>query len=274
MDKARNQERTRQRREHAIPTQGNVTQIKIQFHEERNFLLYLARTRSSRRQESGSIRTSNYAAVYTPPTNNNKPFYGPCLIWRHTLDTDGYGVLQKNGKSHKAHRVAYELSRGSIPRGKLILHLCDRRSCIQPAHLYAGTPQENTDDRRARFDQEGYWASIERFLHKDSPHIDGLKHYWDEPQSTQLTLLPPKRHKCKYTIPAGIIKLCQTCFNSEPHIFSTLEVPRFLEEESKYREYVREVLDERIVGRGPGDEPLNFIPKYRRIVAMHSLSEF
>ena len=166
------------------------------------------------------------------------------------------------------------MSRGSIPQSKLILHLCDRRSCIQPAHLYAGTPQQNTDDRRARFDPEGYWASIEKFLHENAPHTDGLKHFWDEPLSTQLTLLPPKPHKCKYTIPAGIISLCQTCFKPEPHVFSDLRIPDYQAEESQYRCQVREYLDERIVGRGPGDEPLNFIPACRRIVGMHAFIQF
>ena len=42
------------------------------------------------------------------------------------------------------------MTRGEIPEGKLILHLCHRRSCVQPAHLYAGTQKQNTEDRKVR----------------------------------------------------------------------------------------------------------------------------
>ena len=76
----------------------------------------------------------------------------------------GYGTLRMGGRTSKAHRVAYEMSRGTIPERKLILHLCHRRSCIQPAHLYAGTRKQNAEDRLARLTEEGRWAAPARFL--------------------------------------------------------------------------------------------------------------
>ena len=76
-------------------------------HPERANLLYLTKSGiPNQRRPAGPITQSDYAAVYTPPTNNPIPFYGPCLIWRHRLDADGYGTLRLDGRILKARRNA------------------------------------------------------------------------------------------------------------------------------------------------------------------------
>jgi hypothetical protein len=45
-----------------------------------------------------------------------------------------------------AHRVAYELSKGSIPDDLLVRHTCHNTLCCNPAHLVVGTVQDNSDD--------------------------------------------------------------------------------------------------------------------------------
>ena len=242
------------------------------YRQERDFLLYVAQSHPTRkyRNQAHLLQPSNYAAVYTPAANNPIPSAGPCLIWRHGLSESGYGKMQWEDNTDLAHRVAYRITRGEIPAETGVLHLCHRRSCIQPSHLYAGTPKDNQEDKEARFTKKVPRLPIDRSFNKyDLLVKDGMKHYWDEPVQIQPSFMPPE-HKCAYTIPAGIIDLCQICFKPKPHQLGELKGVDFLGQEAQNRADVRAGLDECCVGRGPQSPPLNFVPKYTRIVVEHT----
>jgi hypothetical protein len=67
-----------------------------------------------------------------------------CWNWTASKNTQGYGGFKLNGKVKKAHRVAYELTRGHIPDGLVLDHLCRNHSCVNPDHLEPVTHRENT----------------------------------------------------------------------------------------------------------------------------------
>ena len=69
-----------------------------------------------------------------------------CWEWQGARRPDGYGVFKIDKKTVQAHRQAFELTNGKIPKGKLILHRCDNRPCCNPNHLFMGTYADNTTD--------------------------------------------------------------------------------------------------------------------------------
>lgn len=69
-----------------------------------------------------------------------------CWEWQGTKTAAGYGVVHWHSKRLYAHRVSYELHYGKISPKDHILHRCDNPGCVNPGHLFLGTPLANTHD--------------------------------------------------------------------------------------------------------------------------------
>ena len=72
-----------------------------------------------------------------------------CWIWTGAKTKNGYGVFQKGRRGellYKAHRFSFEIHKGEIPTGMIIMHQCDNKICVNPDHLTAGNHSQNLKD--------------------------------------------------------------------------------------------------------------------------------
>ena len=81
-----------------------------------------------------------------------------CWFW--IAAKSRYGQFWINRKQKTAHRVAYEHFYGWIQENLNVNHICDNPPCVNPEHLWQGTPNEGSKDmvkkgRQAKGENQG-----------------------------------------------------------------------------------------------------------------------
>jgi hypothetical protein len=96
-----------------------------------------------------------------------------CYEWMGSRNANNYGLVRVDGKQRFAHRVAWEIANGPIPKGMVVRHACDNPPCVKTVadskhpsgHLLVGTTGDNNRDR---FERKGYVRGTQHWAAKVS----------------------------------------------------------------------------------------------------------
>lgn len=120
--------------------------------------------------QRGHATADNLKPMRAAPVINKKPvldrFFSmvektdTCWNWTGAL-INGYGSIGVDGRTRRAHRVAYELLVGPTDNSLVLHHTCGNRRCVNPAHLQEITYQDNNAEMLERRQYKKRIAELE-----------------------------------------------------------------------------------------------------------------
>lgn len=96
-----------------------------------------------------------------------------------------------------AHRAAFIVFNGQIPKGMCVLHRCDNRPCINPQHLFIGTQLDNVADMISK-GRSKFLGRIRRYTSGKGMRYqqnESSKAYYVKNKETILKKLKEKRNE-------------------------------------------------------------------------------
>lgn len=116
-------------------------------------------TEPSQHGHHSPINMSTLSLRFWKRVNKGSP--DECWPWQGPAGNNGYGKTSVKKRSISAHRAAYQLTYGDIPKGLCVLHRCDVKLCCNPKHLFLGTRKDNSQDcflKGRTLKGEKHWA--------------------------------------------------------------------------------------------------------------------
>jgi predicted XRE-type DNA-binding protein len=108
--------------------------------------------------------------------------FDKCWNWQAGYYSSGYGAFSLKGKNHRAHRIAWEFTYGSIPQDMYVCHHCDNPGCCNPNHLFLGSQSDNMKDRMIKKPNKGEENGFHKLTEKK---VREIKQYLEEKSLSQ-----------------------------------------------------------------------------------------
>jgi len=109
----------------------------------------IALTKSDYRDRNGYTGPASLIERFWSKVQVGKP--DECWPWMAARGgRDSRGQITIGNRLHFAHRIAWELTNGPIPKKMCVLHSCDNPPCCNPGHLFLGTQADNIRDAFAK----------------------------------------------------------------------------------------------------------------------------
>lgn len=101
-------------------------------------------------QPHNRLMDQSIEARFWAKVNKNGPTMAhmETCCWQWEAAGINYGVFWYKRKNYSSHRVSYFIENKTWP--KMVLHKCDNKKCVNPAHLYAGDSLRNAKDASER----------------------------------------------------------------------------------------------------------------------------